>query len=280
MKYTITEKMLWELEETLRDEERSEATIEKYLCDVRQFQDWLKDRPLNRENVAAWKGALLSQGRAAGTVNGKLSALNALFRIIHREDCRVRFLKVQQRVFRDAERELTRVEFLRLVDAARNSGKLRLALILETICACGIRVSELRHITVNALKKGRAEVQMKGKLRIILIPKKLRQKLERYIRSEGIKNGSIFMTRTGSPISRRQIWGEMKTLCIAAGVAQSKVFPHNLRHLFATEFYRSTRDIVKLADMLGHSSIETTRVYLIETGEEHQRKLDRLRLVC
>ena len=279
MKAAITEEMLQKLEQVLQYEERSEATEEKYLRDVCQFKSWLGLRPLNRENVTAWKNALLAEGYSAGSVNGKLSSLNALFRAIGREDCRVKTLRVQREVFRDADRELTRNEYERLVRAAERLGKDRLALIMETICSCGLRVSELRHITLEAARNGKAVVAMKGKLRTILLPQKLRRKLEQYAKKQGITQGRIFITKTGAPISRRQSWGEMKALCHAAGVAPGKVFPHNLRHLFAVEYYRANRDIVKLADVLGHSSIDTTRIYLITTGTEHQRQIDSMRLV-
>lgn len=280
MKPTLTGEMLKKLKQFLQREERSGATAEKYLRDVRQFKRWLGFRPLSRKNVAAWKNALLAEGYSARSVNGKLSSLNALFRAIGREDCRVKTLRVQREVFRDAGRELTRSEYERLVRTAERLGKDRLALIMETICSCGLRVSELRHITLEAARNGKAVIAMKGKLRTILLPRKLRRKLEQYAKQHGITQGCIFITKTGTPISRRQIWGEMKALCHAAGVAPGKVFPHNLRHLFAVEYYRANRDIVKLADILGHSSIETTRIYLISTGAEHQKQIDSMRLVC
>ena len=276
---TITKGMLEKLEQSLRYEERSKSTMEKYLRDVAQFRDWLEDRPLCREEVSGWKDALLEKGMCAGTVNCKLSALNALFRLIGREDCKARFLKVQREVFRDEDRNLSREEYFALVRTARRLGKERLALIMETICACGIRVSELPYITVEAVRRGKAVIRLKGKLRTIMLPGKLCRKLETYLRENGISHGAVFRTRNGTPISRRQIWGEMKSVCRQAGVEPSKVYPHNLRHLFAVEHYRENHDIVKLADTLGHSSIETTRIYLISTGEEHQRLLEHMRLV-
>lgn len=263
----------------LRTEERAPATIEKYLRDVRSFAAWLEGRPVSKELAARWKEGLLGSGLAPATVNAKLSALNGLFRFLGWEDCRVRFLKLQRRAFRDPARDLTREEYGRLLETANRQGRGRLALLLETICAAGLRVSEVRCITAEAVLAGRAEIRLKGKIRTILLPGKLCRKLLKYAKKQKIASGEIFLTRSGKAISRRQIWHEVKALCGEAKVAPSKVFPHNLRHLFAAIFYRATRDIVKLADVLGHSSIETTRLYLISTGEEHVRQLDRLGLI-
>lgn len=263
----------------LRAEERAPATIEKYLHDVRAFAAWLAGRPASRELAAQWKEELLGSGLAPSTVNAKLSALNSLFRFLGWENCQVKFLKLQRRAFRDTARELTREEYGRLLEAANRLGRSRLALLLETICAAGLRVSEVRCITAEAARAGRAEIRLKGKIRTVLLPGKLCRKLLKYAQKQKIASGEIFLTKSGKGISRRQIWHEMKALCGAAGVEPSKVFPHNLRHLFAASFYRATRDIVKLADVLGHSSINTTRIYLLSTGAEHVRQLDRLGLV-
>ena len=263
----------------LRTEERAPATIEKYLRDVRSFAAWLEGRPVSKELVARWKEGLLGSGLAPATVNAKLSALNGLFRFLGWEDCRVRFLKLQRRAFRDPARDLTREEYGRLLETANRQGRGRLALLLETICAAGLRVSEVRCITAEAVQAGRAEIRLKGKIRTILLPGKLCRKLLKYAKKQKIASGEIFLTRSGKAISRRQIWHEVKALCGEAKVAPSKVFPHNLRHLFAAIFYRATWDIVKLADVLGHSSINTTRIYLLSTGEEHVRQLDRMGLV-
>lgn len=263
----------------LRTEERAPATIEKYLRDVRSFAAWLEGRPVSKELAARWKEGLLGSGLAPATVNAKLSALNGLFRFLGWEGCRVRFLKLQRRAFRDPARDLTREEYGRLLETANRQGRGRLALLLETICAAGLRVSEVRCITAEAVLAGRAEIRLKGKIRTILLPGKLCRKLLKYAKKQKIASGEIFLTRSGKAISRRQIWHEVKALCGEAKVAPSKVFPHNLRHLFAAIFYRATRDIVKLADVLGHSSINTTRIYLLSTGEEHVRQLDRMGLV-
>ena len=264
----------------LRREERSPGTIEKYLRDIRAFAGWLDGRPVSRELAAEWRDHLLSKDYAPVTINSMLAALNGLFHFLGWDECRAKFLKVQRRLFRDAGRELTRQEYERLLAAARARGQERLALLMEAICATGIRVSEVRYITVEAAQRGRTEISLKGKIRTILLPGKLCRKLLKYARKQKIASGEIFLTRNEKGISRRQIWAEMKALCDKAGVAPSKVFPHNLRHLFARTFYRVCRDVAKLADVLGHSSIETTRIYLISTGTEHAGTLARLGLVC
>ncbi|WOC74054.1 tyrosine-type recombinase/integrase [Intestinibacillus sp. NTUH-41-i26] len=263
----------------LKQEERASATLEKYLRDVRAFALWLDGEAVTKEAVTGWKERLLAERRAPSTVNAALSALNGLFRFLGWEGCRARFVKVQRRLFRDPARELTRPDYDRLIATARELGKERLALVMETICATGVRVSELRYLTVEAVQRGRAEISLKGKVRVILIPTKLARKLLKYAKKNKTASGEIFLTGNGKSLSRRQIWAEMKRLCVRAGVEPSRVFPHNLRHLFATAYYRAYRDIAKLADVLGHSSIETTRIYLLTSGEEHQRQLDRLGLV-
>lgn len=263
----------------LKQEERTPATLEKYLRNVRAFARWLDGAGVTKEAVTGWKERLLAERRAPSTVNAALSALNGLFRFLGWEDCRARFVKVQRRLFRDPARELTRTDYDRLITTARELGKERLALVMETICSTGVRVSEVRYLTVEAAQRGRAEISLKGKVRVILIPTKLARKLLKYAKKNKTASGEIFLTGSGKSLSRRQIWAEMKRLCVWAGVEPSKVFPHNLRHLFATAYYRAYRDIAKLADVLGHSSIETTRIYLLTSGAEHQRQLDRLGLV-
>ena len=279
MANTITLEQIQGYRAHLHREERAPGTIEKYLRDVRSFAVWLGEREISKEAVASWKEHLMSSGYDAGTVNVKLAAVNAFLRFADWEDCRVKSLKRQRRVFREHSRELTREEYERLLRAAGAMGRERLELLMETICATGIRVSEVPFITVEAVRRQKAEVQLKGKIRTILLPGKLCRNLQAYARKQKIASGEIFLTRSGRSISRKQIWAEMKQLCAAAGVEASKVFPHNLRHLFARTFYRASRDISRLADVLGHSSIETTRIYLISSGEEHARTLDRLGLV-
>lgn len=263
----------------LQEEERRPATIEKYLRDLRQFAAWLGGAAVCAASIAAWKTALLEQGLSPATINTKLAALNSFFRHQRWDSLSIRYLKVQRRIFRAPERELQHDEYKHLVAAACAHGKQRLALVMETICATGIRVSELAYITVEAARRGRAKISLKGKIRIILLPKRLCQKLCHYARKQKIACGEIFLTASGKRLSRRQIWAEMKRLATIVGIAPEKVFPHNLRHLFATVFYARTQDIVRLADVLGHSSIETTRIYLITSGAEHQRQLEQLGLV-
>ena len=276
---TVSSRELSAFSAHLRQEDRSSGTTGKYLHDCTGFALWLGDRELTPEAAAQWREHLLQKGYAPATVNSMLSAVNRLLKFLGREECRVRSLRIQRRTFREQSRELTRGEYQRLLDAAAGLGRERLALLMETICATGIRVSEVRYITVEAARLGRAEVSLKGKVRTILLPAKLCRKLEKYARKNKTVSGEIFLTRNGNPLSRRQIWREMKALCAKAGVEPSKVFPHNLRHLFATVFYKACRDIVKLADVLGHSSINTTRIYLMTTGAEHAKQLERLGLV-
>ena len=261
----------------LRQEEKSAGTIEKYLRDAATFAAHMDGAPVTKDAVAAWRDGLTVRGYAPTTVNSMVASVNALLRFLGWEDCRVKALRLQRRVFRDQSRELTREEYGRLLAAA--SGKPRLALLMETICSTGIRVSEVQYITVEAARNGQTQISLKGKIRVIMFPGKLCRKLLKYARQQKITSGALFLTRCGKPLTRGQIWAEMKAVCKKAGVDPRKVFPHNLRHLFARTFYRATRDIAKLADVLGHSSVETTRIYLISTGEEHARVLDRLGLV-
>ena len=263
----------------LREDEKSEATIEKYVRDVRSFAEWLGGREPSKDAALLWKAELLRRQYAPATVNAKLAALNRFFLCCGRGECRVKPLRIQRRVFCRSERELTRLEYRKLVDTAQRSRRSRTALIMETICATGIRVSELRYITVEAARRGETSIALKGKVRAILLPRRLSQKLLRYARKNGIGSGSIFRNATGECISRKRIWSDMKFICRMAGVAPSKVFPHNLRHLFAVTYYNVCRDMNKLADVLGHSCIETTRTYLITSGKEHALYLEQLKLV-
>ena len=276
---SITEEWVTSFGQYLRQEERSAGTIEKYLRDVRAFAAWLGSTPLTKEAAALWKGGLLDQGCTPGTVNSKLAAINKFFSFAGWAEFRVKPLKIQRRLFRDDSRELTRAEYLRLLETARALGRERLALLMETICATGIRVSEVQNITVEAARWGKTEIALKGKIRTILLPGKLCRKLLKYARKRQIASGKIFLTKGGRGMSRGQIWAEMKALCQEAGVAASKVFPHNLRHLFARTFYKAYRDVAKLADVLGHSSLETTRIYLISTSAEHAVMLEGLHLL-
>ena len=271
----ISQAQLTAFKQQMRLEEREPSTIEKYLRDISAFAAWLEERPLNKEAAVAWKEHLLAKCYAPSTVNSMLIAVNRFFRFQHWDELRVKTVRVQRQIFRRRDKELTKEEYARLLDAAHTLGRERLALLMETICATGIRVSEVRYITVEAAQAGRAEISLKGKIRTILLP----GKLLKYAKKQNTGSGEIFLTRTGKGMSRRQIWAEMKSICKKAGVAPSKVFPHNLRHLFARTFYKVCRDVVQLADVLGHSSVETTRIYLATTGDEYVRRMDRLGLI-
>ena len=276
---TVTTNMITAFTDKLIEEERENSTIEKYLRDVKAFADWLGNNSLTHENCVKYKEKLLNRGLKPATVNGILSAMNKFFFVIGKEKCRLKKLRVQRRVFRNSERELTKAEYLKLIETAYSKGKERIGLLMETICATGIRVSEVKAITVEAINNGRAEIYLKGKVRTVLLPNKLCRKLKKYAKKQKIASGELFLTRSGKSISRKQIWAEMKAICKAAGVSASKVFPHNLRHLFARTFYKVCRDIVRLADVLGHSSVETTRIYLVSSGYEHSRDMEKLGLI-
>lgn len=264
----------------LIEEERSSATIEKYLRDVGAFIGFLPaDRQADKEQVLAYKDHLASSGYAVTSINSMLAAINRFFDYLGCPQFRVRPFKRQRTLFRDRSRELTREEYVRLVKAAEQKGNERLYWLLQTICATGIRVSEVRFITVEAARSGRAVISLKGKVRTILLPGKLCRKLLKYAHKQKIASGELFITKGGRSLSRGNIWADMKRLCTAAGVERAKVFPHNLRHLFARSFYSIDRDIVRLADVLGHTSIETTRIYTISSGDEHARKLEQLHLL-
>lgn len=259
----------------LRRQEKSKLTVDKYGRDVRIFLTWLGDRPLSKETTLAYKEDLAAR-YAVASVNSMLSALNHYLDFLGRRDCRVKFLKAQRQVFVSAEKELSRGEYERLVRAASDE---RLRLLIQTICATGIRVSEHRFITVESARRGTVQVDNKGKRRVVLLPRKLCRALLAYAKRRGIREGSIFVTRSGKPLDRSRIWAEMKKLCRTARVPAEKVFPHNLRHLFARTYYAMEKDIVRLADLLGHSSINTTRIYTMESGAEHRRQLERLALL-
>ena len=279
MTNSISSNLLPRYRQQLIAEEKSPGTIAKYLRDASVLIAFLDGRPATKESLILFKQQLM-ETRAKSTVNAMLVAVNHFLSFAGKSACRVKLLKTQRSLFREDGQVLSREEYLRLVSAAEGLARPRLALLLQAICATGIRVSEVRYLTVEASRAGKVEISMKGKIRVILLPPKLCRMLLRYARQKKIAAGEIFLTRSGKSLDRRQIWKEMKSLCRTAGVAPSKVFPHNLRHLFARCFYHACRDLVKLADVLGHSSVETTRIYLIETGREHIRHLNQLRLLC
>lgn len=274
----ITAKKVAEFKEHLILEEKSEITIKKYIHDIKTFSMYTQNIVITKETVIAYKKHL-QENYAVRSVNSMLASINSLFAFLGWHDLRVKSLKLQQQVFCPEEKELTRAEYARLCRMAEHKHNERLNLILQTICGTGIRVSELQFITVEAVKQGEAVVNCKAKTRSVFIVKKLKQKLLRWAAKQGIKSGMIFVTRTGKPISRTNIWREMKALCEEANVNPGKVFPHNLRHLFARVFYGIEKDIAKLADILGHSSINTTRIYIISTGTEHRRRMENMHLI-
>lgn len=276
----ITKEMFQQFKEYLKNEERECSTIAKYLHDIQTLADWLQEREVTKTNLTAYKEHLIKKRYNPKTINGILSAINKFLTFISCQDMKVKYLRIQRQLFRNSNRELTQAEYVKLLKKAQELGKERLSLIMQTICATGIRVSEVKYITLEAVKSGKAEIFLKGKIRIILLTGKLCKKLLKYAKGQKITSGEIFLTRSGRGLGRKQIWAEMKALCKKAGVAVGKVFPHNLRHLFARTFYKVCKDVAKLADVLGHSSIETTRIYLISTGSEHLRTLNKLNLIC
>lgn len=275
----LTDKLVAEFSAHLKNEEKSKNTTEKYLRDVRTFAEYLGGAEITKEMVIAYKSKLLAEHYAVRSVNSMLASLNSLFTFLGWSDCKVKSMKLQRQIYCPEEKELTKAEYLRLVNTAKRKGKERLNLILQTICGTGIRVSELEYITVEAAKSGKAVVALKGKTRSVFLVKALQKKLLRYATEQNISSGTIFITRNGKPLSRTNIWREMKGLCQEAGVNPQKVFPHNLRHLFARVFYGIEKDIAKLADILGHSSINTTRIYIISTGSEHRKRMEHMHLI-
>ena len=261
----------------LQREEKSAVTIEKYLRDARQFLLHLGGQEITKDRIIAYKTYLLEQSYQTTSVNSMLASLNSFLTFLGLSHYRVKSVRTQRKVFSPAERELTREEYLRLLDVSASNPKLNL--VLQTICGTGIRISELRYFTVEAVRRGEVAVNCKSKTRTVLVPGALRKHLLRYAKARGIYSGSIFVTRNGAPLDRSNIWAQMKRLCAAANVDPRKVFPHNLRKLFARCFYAVSKDIAKLADILGHGSIETTRIYIMTTGQEHRRQLERLHLI-
>lgn len=275
----LTDKLVAEFSAHLKNEEKSKNTTEKYLRDVRMFAAHFRGTEITKEMVIAYKSKLLAEHYAVRSVNSILASLNSLFTFLGWSDCKVKSMKLQRQIYCPEEKELTKAEYLRLVNTAKRKGKERLNLILQTICGTGIRVSELEYITVEAAKSGKAVVALKGKTRSVFLVKELQKKLLRYATEQNISSGTIFITRNGKPLSRTNIWREMKGLCQEAGVHPQKVFPHNLRHLFARVFYGIEKDLAKLADILGHSSINTTRIYIISTGSEHRKRMENMHLI-
>jgi len=274
----ITKTLLESFEQSLYNDEKSRATIEKYRRDIQKFAVYVKERELDKQLILSYKSEL-EKAYAVTSANSMLAAINSLFRFAGWYDLCVKQFKVQKAVYSPEEKELTKKEYEALIRAASEKKNERLSLIIQTICGTGIRVSELAFITVEAVREGEAVVSCKGKIRKIFIVSALRKKLLRYAREQDIVSGLIFITKSGNAMNRSNIWREMKSLCEQAGVSHKKVFPHNLRHLFARTFYGLEKDIAKLADILGHSNINTTRIYIMTTSKEHQKRMESMRLV-
>lgn len=270
---TIESYLVW-----LREQERSQATIQKYAHDLKQLSVFLKKDVMTKSALIAWKEKLTGQ-YAPASVNAMLASVNGYLRYMGWSDLTVKPLKIQRSLFLEEEKELTRQEYVRLVNAAKQQENERLSLVIQTICATGIRVSELKFITVEAVQKGRAEISNKGKIRVVFLPDQLRKLLKNYLRKQKKTAGAVFTTRTGKPLDRSNIWRDMKRLCASARVSEKKVFPHNLRHLFARTFYTLEKDLSRLADILGHTNLSTTRIYTAESGAVHARQMERLKLI-
>ena len=275
----LTEKQIAAFAIYLKSEEKSENTVEKYIRDVRAFATYIGESEITKESVISYKNKLISDKYAVRSINSMLASINGLFSFLGWGDLKVKSIKLQRQIYCPEEKELTKTEYMRLVNTAKQKGNGRLNLLIQTICGTGIRVSELQYITVETVKCGETVVSLKGKTRSVFFVRELQKKLLRYAAEQRITTGAIFITRNGKPMSRTNIWREMKNLCEQAGVNPQKVFPHNLRHLFARTFYSIEKDIAKLADILGHSSINTTRIYIITTGNEHRKRMENMRLI-
>ena len=276
--YTITPDLIQDYLVYQEEQERSAATIQKYAHDLTDLYIYLNGQPLNKLVLIGWKQKL-TETHAPTTVNSMLTAVNGYLSYMGWSELRIKLLKIQKSLFLDEQKELTRSEYMRLVRVAEQKGNERLALVIQTICATGIRVSELRFITAEAVYCGRAGVTNKGKRRTVFLPDKLRRLLKQYMKKQRITAGAVFVTKTGKALDRSNIWRDMKALCESAGVDSNKVFPHNLRHLFARTFYSLERDLSRLADILGHSNVSTTRIYTAESGAVHARQMERMGLV-
>ena len=274
----ITNELIKKFREYLLSEEKAVATIEKYIHDVLVFMSWMAGAEVTKMTVLEYKQEL-TEKYAPASVNAALSSLNSFFAFNEWYDCKVKALKIQKQIFANKDKELTKAEYERLLMAAKSKQNKKLYMLMQTICSTGIRVSELRYITTDAVRKGEAIINCKGKMRVVILPKQLCKMLSSYIKEQRISSGSVFITKNGKPLDRSNIWKLMKELCESAGVAKNKVFPHNLRHLFARTYYSLEKDVVRLADILGHSSVNTTRIYTMETGEQHRIQIQRLGLL-
>lgn len=274
----ITNDLISSFKNYLIEEEKSKNTIEKYIRDIVAFMVWMANRELCKTIVIEYKAEII-ENYAPASVNSMLSSINSFFDYNDWHDLKVKALKIQRQIFANKDKELTKAEYERLLTMAKRKKSQRLYYLMQTICSTGIRVSELRYIDTTAVKTGQATMNCKGKMRVVILPKELCKMLKGYIKENAIKNGSVFVSRTGKPLDRSHIWKMLKSLCEAAGVSKDKVFPHSFRHLFARTYYRLQKDIVRLADILGHSSINTTRIYTIESGMVHRMQLQKLGLL-
>lgn len=274
----LTDKTIKKYIGYLREMERSESTIKSYNRELLSLQLYLDDNPITKDKLLAYKNMITSQ-YTPSTCNVTIAALNSFFRFCGRTDLFLKPLKIQKNIYESTDKELTKKEYDKLIRVATINGQERLSLILQTICSTGIRVSELQYITLESLKAGQAHVNNKGKIRVVFIPKSLIALLKKYVINHSIDSGPIFITRNGKPLDRSNIWSAMKRLCVLAGINPKKVYPHNLRHLFARTYYSQNKDISRLADILGHSNIDTTRIYTRESGRIHARQIDGLGLV-
>lgn len=274
----ITDDLIEKFKDFLINEEKASATLEKYMRDIKAFSEWTLGSELDKRKVLEYKEYLIGKF-APASVNSVLSSLNSFFEFNNWYELKVKMLKIQKQIFAQKDKELSKVEYERLLDAAKVKSNQRLYLLMQTICSSGIRVSELQYVTVEAVKIRKATINCKGKMRIVILPKELCRMLTEYAKTQKITSGSVFVTKTGKPLDRSTIWKMMKALCESAKVSKYKVFPHNLRHLFARTFYTLQKDIVRLADILGHSSVNTTRIYTMETGEIHRKQIQKLGLL-
>lgn len=278
MERIITKTLMEQFECSLIEDEKSKATLDKYHRDINSFYCFTQDEEITKETVIRYKQYLQTR-YAPSSVNSMLAAINRFFKEVGWYECIVKSVRVQRQNFRDDNKELTKEEYYMLLETARKKGRYRLYYMLQAICATGIRVSELQFITVEAVHQGRAVVTLKGKTRTVLIPSALCEELSFYAKKRGVTSGSVFVTRNGEPLDRSNILHEMKALCDAAGVDREKVFPHNLRHLFACSYYHEVKDLSRLADLLGHSSVNTTRIYTSVSGMEQAKQIEKLGLV-
>ena len=274
----ITEKLIATYRDYLKEEEKSENTVEKYIRDTTFFMRWLSGREVTKLLALEYKKELCKK-YAPASVNAAISSLNSFFCFMEWHEIRIKSLKIQRQIFSAKDKELTKREYERLLTAAKSKKNERLYYLMQTICSTGIRVSELRYITTTVVNTGQAVINSKGKMRIVILPKELCKMLKEYIRENQIKNGSVFVSCNGNPLDRSHIWKMLKALCKTAGISKDKVFPHNFRHLFARTYYSQQKDVVRLADILGHSSIDTTRIYTVESGEIHRKQIQKLGLL-